>query len=242
MPEPTESEVVDLQVNDEPEKEVEPSEPETREQPKPGTPDKALQKMQQELGNVTRELAALKEQKATGELSEAQKQKLAKAEERLTRIRSFANRPDRNDLPSEVDPVADHLLELTEKVGKQDSLEEQLRAANDRLERLENARNWEVARAKFSGLDVDAIWEKAWNDAAKVLRGKGDEEAQKNVASNLFEERCEAAKKRLKEDPKKPEKGGSPSSYKVGSGQKIAPVLSDEEEALEMARTLVVDI
>jgi hypothetical protein len=73
--------------------------------------------MQQELGNVTRQLAALQEKKdADGPLSDADKAKMAKAEQRLTAIRQFVD-----------DPIAQEVLDLTEKVGEQDSLKKELK-------------------------------------------------------------------------------------------------------------------
>lgn len=241
---------VDAQVND-PSVSTEGSEPSGTTEPtgttvetaKPGTPDKALQKMQQELGNVTRELAALKEQKVTGELSEAQKAKLAKTEQRLEKIRQYANRFDREEMPSEVDPIADHVLDLTEKVGRQDGLESQLREANARLAALENDHNWRVAEAKYAGLDIKAIWTKAQTDADEVLGADSPTAAKNRLASKWFEERCDAAKKRQKEsaEPQRTSGGTAPSLYRVGSGQKTAPVLSESEEMLAIARSLVVE-
>lgn len=209
-----------------------PAEETPEQQPKPGTPDKALQKMQQELGNVTRQLAALTEKKNSGELSDADKSKLAKAQERIQKIRQFASE----------DPIAEHVLELTEEVGKTGTLEAELKATKDRLAVLENDRAWGRARERFAGLDVDAIWDKATTDAAETLGPDGTTAAVQRLASKFFEDRCEAAKKRLKEEPKPGVKKEAPAQYKVGSGIKPAPQLSERDALLAEARSLVREI
>lgn len=199
-------------------------------EPKPGTPDKALQKLQQELGNVTRQLAALNEKKESGErLSESDKAKLAKAQERIDAIRQQAG-----------DPVSEQVLELTERVGTQDALKAELEDTKARLRNLENTQNWNIARNKYTGLDVDAIWTKAQADANHILGEAATPAAVSRVASNYFEERCEAAMKRAGEKPNKDKVPAStPSTYKVGTAQVAAPVLSEDDETLAMARMLV---
>lgn len=215
---------------------------------KSGTPDKALQKMQMQLGTALREIAVLTEKSKAGGLTDADKAKLQKQQERLATIRKFASRENRDDVADPiVDPLTDHVLDLTERVGEQDSLKQQLADANARLASLENDRNWAVAKAKFSGLDVDAIWEKAQTDADEVLGDAATPAAKNRLASKWFEERCEAAKKRQKDeaDPKLKAKGGvpsSPSTYKVGSSPRTAPVLSEDEAVLAEARSLVREI
>lgn len=221
------------------------------EQPKPGTPDKALQRLQQELGNVTRQLADLnaKQQQQDGGLSEADKGRLAKAQERINRIRQFVGRSEKSDVADEiVDPVAEHVLELTEKVGEQDRLKAELAAANQRLASLENYIGWDRARTKYAGLDVDAIWSKALGDAGDILGQEATPRAVNRLASKWFEERCDAAMKRAGYEKDKGKgadrpnnRESAPATYKVGSGQRTAPTLSDEDETLALARSLVIE-
>lgn len=200
-------------------------------QTKPGTPDKALQKMQQELGNATREIAALKGKLDTqGSLSEADRKKIERAEQRIERIREFA--PD--------DPIAEHVLELTERLGKADLLEKKLAEADDRLKRLENKRAWSEVREKYRGLDVEAIWGKAQDDARETLGDTANDDAILRLASRWFEERCDGAKKRLKDPPKSGSKKDG--SYRVGDSLSAAPTLSEEEDILREARSLIVEI
>ncbi len=202
--------------------------------------------MQQELGNVTRQLAALTEKRETdGALSEADKAKLQKAQQRIEKIRAYASRPDRTGDDYEVDPLADQVLELTEKASRQDQLEAALADTQSRLANVENDRNWQIARSRFDGLDVDAIWKKAITDAGDTLADSATPAAVHRLASRWFEERCEAAKKRKGEDPRANNKttdAKAPSTYRVGTAPGTAPVLSDEEEALAMARELVKEI
>lgn len=204
----------------------------SEDKPAPGTPDKALQKVQQEIGNLSRQLADLSAKKAaTGELSDADKAKLAKAQERLERVRELSG-----------DPIADHLLDLTEKVSKADAIEAELKETKARLAALENDRGWERARQKYTGLDVDAIWDKANADAAETL---GDDATPKQItrlASKWFEERCDAAKKRQGDAPPKKKDESAPSTYRVGGASRTAPVLSEEDEMLAIARSLVREI
>lgn len=209
--------------------------------PTPGTPDKVMQRMQQELGNATREIAALKEQKADTGLTDAQKQKLAKAEQRVAKIRNYANRPDREEFPTDVDPIAEHVLELEERLKDQDATKAELKEVKAQLAYLLNDHGWDKARGKYPMLDVDAIWEKAQKDANEILGEDATPRATNRIASKYFEERCEAAKKRQGEDPK-PKKDPPPSQqYKVGAGQSVAPVLSETEAILKQARSLVVE-
>jgi hypothetical protein len=254
MPETDDAALVDPQVNDlavettdgtEPSDETKTEPSETTETPKPGTPDKALQKMQQELGNATREIAALKEQKAAsgGELTQAQQAKLAKAQQRIEKIRGYVSSPD--DVMPEVAPIAEHLLDIDERLGKQDSLEAELRETKAQLAYLMNDHSWGKARAKYPNLDVDAIWEKANKDAAEMIGEDATDKQVNRVASKMFEERCEAAKKRHAEADPNSKSGKkelpAPSQYKVGTGQRVAPQLSEEDEMLQLARGLVVD-
>jgi uncharacterized protein YfkK (UPF0435 family) len=154
------------------------------ETPKPGTPDKAMQKMQQELGNVTRQLEALQEKKEAGQqLTEAEKAKLAKAEQRLTKIRQFVARPERNEIPSEADDIAEEVLDIREKVNQQEALKTELERTQDRLKKLENERNWRVIKEEYKGLDTDAIWDKALSDALETLGETGTQETVERVAS-----------------------------------------------------------
>lgn len=213
--------------------------------PAEGTPDKSLQKMQQELGNVTRQLAALTEKKQeSGGLSDADKAKLAKAEDRIGKIRKFVDRTDRDELASAVDPVAEQVLDLSEKISEQDKLKSELAKANERLTKLEGERSWAVANAKYAGLDTKAIWLKAVTDAEETLADTATEASVVRLASKWFEERCDAAKKRQGEPAKTNNKAAvaDPSTYKVGSGKQAAPQLSDEEEAIATARSLVREI
>lgn len=207
-------------------------------EPKPGTPDKALQRMQQELGNVTRQLAALTEKKESGhELTEADKAKLVKAQERLDSIRRMANAGDE---------VAEHVLEITEKVSKQDALEKRNAELERRLKLLENDRSWDKANKKYEGLDTDAIWKKAVSDAEETLGDEGTLKAIERVASRTFEKRCDAALKRMKEkaDPKSAANNAETATgkYRVGTAQATAPQLSEDEAVLAEARSLVREI
>jgi uncharacterized protein YfkK (UPF0435 family) len=215
------------------------------ETPKPGTPDKAMQKMQQELGNVTRQLEALQEKKEAGQqLTEAEKAKLAKAEQRLTKIRQFVARPERNEIPSEADDIAEEVLDIREKVNQQEALKTELERTQDRLKKLENERNWRVIKEEYKGLDTDAIWDKALSDALETLGETGTQETVERVASKWFHERCEAAKKRL-ENGAANNKQDTPSQtsgkIRVGDGNRTAPQLSEADELLALARTLVVN-
>lgn len=243
--EPVEVEPTDEPTKTEPEVEVDAGDKAEGDKPKEGTPDKALQKLQQELGNATRQIAALQQKvEQPGGLSETDKAKLAKAQQRLTKIQAHVNRPDRQDLPSEVDDVAEEVLDLREKVSRQEQLEAALNETTARLAMLENDRTWTVVRSKYEGLDIDAIWKKANKDADETLGEDGTDRAKHKLASRLFEQRCEDAKKRLKDDGDKSSANNkgtakAPSGYRVGDAVKQAPVLSEEEEALAEARSLV---
>lgn len=250
--------VVDAQVNEEVDSNgtaIEPSKTTTTpvaSDPKPGTPDKALQRMQQDLGTAMRQIAALTERKAEGELNDADRAKLTKAQERITKIRNYANHPDRSEFPSDIDPIAEQLLDVTERVSEVDQLKAALKEANGKIDYLMNDHGWDKARIKYPGLDVDAIFRKAATDATETLGDSiqdltpaAKQRAVNKLASKWFEERCEAAKKRQggEVDPK--QKGSpapsSPSSYKVGTSQRVAPVLSEEQQVLAEARALVVE-
>lgn len=201
---------------------------------KPGTPDKALQRLQQELGNAVREIAALKEKKSDEGLTAADKAKLEKAQRRLEMIREQVG-----------DPIAEHVLELNERMGEQDRLKSELAETQRRLAMLEEDQGWKEARSRFPGLDHNAIWKKAVADAEETLGDAATPKAVSRVASRTFEQRCKAALKRMKEkdaESKSNNKASSASTYKVGSGQKTAPVLSEEEQVLAEALALVVEI
>ncbi len=205
------------------------------EKPKSGTPDKALQRMQQDLGVAMRQIEALKEKAETGKgLSEADQAKLDRAKERLESIRGLAG-----------DPLADQILELTEKQSETETLKQQLAQANARLAALETKKAWEDVDRKYAGLDTQAIWKKSVKDAEETLGDEATQKAVERVASRTFEKRCDAALKRMKEGaaPKLDanNKASSESKYKVGSAQTSAPQLTEEEAVLAEARSLVVE-
>ncbi len=199
---------------------------------KEGTPDKALQKLQQDQAATLRLLERLNEKKDAGEaLTPKEQRKLDKVRDLLKTEYSLVD----DDAGRAVTEA------LVEQADDTESLKSQLALALKRLETIEGTVSWTEVQKKYPDLDTDAIWKKAWDDTGELLGSDAAPDSMRRVASKFFNERCEAAKKRAG-GGKDEKKGKDETTYKVGSGQRPAPILSDADSLLAEARGLVIEI
>lgn len=172
--------------------------------PKEGTPDKALQKMQQDLSAATRRMDQFQEKLDAGEtLTPKEKGQLDASRERLEKIRAKLTEAEYDPFDAETSKsVAQSVIELSERLD-----ETRAELADEREQRAMDAetRAWEKAEGKWPGLNHKEIWDKA---AAEATEDIGDDDPVKHnkLASKYFRTRCDAAHARTskKDEEKKP--------------------------------------
>ncbi len=213
------AEVEELPPEAEAEKVETPAEPvtpeaeakETEKAPTPGTPDKVLQQMQQDLSAATRQLAALTEKQAAGEkLTPKEQAKVETATRKLEVIRrGLKEKGSQFDILD--DGMGEATAETLDELDRSDAeLREENRKLAARLERIEQATaaqqqaaQWQATEAKYPGVNVRDIWDKAASDAIEASGFTAEEinadprlsKAITNVASRTFHDRADAATK-----------------------------------------------
>lgn len=174
-----------------------PAETQTPETTKPaeGTPDKALQQVQQTIAAFGRKLdAAL----AKPNLSAEETQKLQRAQERLDRFTQMAGKPADQVNYDELASLAPDLMsELVE--GAKHRGDTAKRIADLESQKNELANQVAVLSNMLTYPDVknqQAIWEKAWADAAETLGPEAPAGVIWKLADKEFHQRCGAAQTR----------------------------------------------
>lgn len=163
---------------------VEKAEPETpadsQEDPKPGTPDKALQKVQQDLSAANRKLEELTAKVDRGESLTAKDQKnLARARRTIDELSE-----------GELDLIGDDDAgkKLVKAISETD---DEVASLRRELDEIRETQAWEREQAKYPGVDIRAVWGKALADAQAYERfGPA---AYQQRAYDLFTERCSSA-------------------------------------------------
>ena len=231
------------------------------EQAQPGTPDKVLQRMQQDLSAATRKLDELAAKAEGGQALSAKEQQQAQAAARkLDAVRAaLAER----DPKKRFDPV-DHGELIAESLLEQDEtlqgLSKELRQTRAELAHLrqsaaaaESAASWAEAQRDYPGIDIRGVWEKCVEEAAATI-GE-DNPGVRNLASKWFHERARVAAKSVAAKAaagngqtaaaKAAAKGPTPGSAKVTVGAGVAPPStnggSPEDRAMRDYMALVVD-
>lgn len=190
---------------------------------RPGTPDKVLQQMQQDLSAAVRKIEELTAKRASGEtLTAKEEAEVTKQERKLDLVR--ANLKAKG---AQFDLLEDGMGEaIAQTLDEHDRSTEELReelkqtkaevAAMRRETEAQKAdANWRETQAKYPGVNVRDVWEKAAADAIEASGFTAEEvqadpklaRAIQNVASRSFHERAGAATKRVtpaKETPTPP--------------------------------------
>lgn len=255
--------IVDEEPAKEPvaEKEVEAEKAESEpKEPKPdeaetlkaeGTPDKALQKVQQDMATAMRTMNELKEKLDTGkDLTAKEQAKLEKAESSIDRIRK-AMAGDDFDVLDNAKPMAEALLEAHEKNA---SLESRLNRIEKRDAEEQTNRFFAEAGRKFPGVDAEAVWKKAAEDTMALLELTPDEMNDErlrskavNATTKMFNERCSNAAKAIVAKGGIAPKTGKPAPTITPGGAKIqtgttgvmqAAMADEDAQALQTYRQL----
>lgn len=210
------------------EEKVETPEPEAKEpeatataettETKPGTPDKVLQRMQQDLSAATRKLDELAAKQDAGQtLTSKEKAEVATQQRKLDVVRKALK-----DKGREFDLLDDGMGEaIAETLDEHDrtvqQLHQELQATKAEVAEMrqataaqKQAAQWQATEAKYPGINVRDMWEKAASDAVEASGFTVDEINAKpdlarmitNVASKTFFDRADAALKSI--EAKKP--------------------------------------
>jgi cell division septum initiation protein DivIVA len=165
---------------------LEPSEP-LEEKPAPGTPDKALQKLQQDLAAQQRKIDSLltKAEEGTG-LTPSERKEVVKAQRKIDAVREAMKTGF--DIVDRGDDLAAGLVETDDEVQ---TLKTRLDKLEKEKEQQSASSTWNQVKTDYQGVDVDAVWKKAVADAVETI---GDiPGATHKLASRFFHDRAKAA-------------------------------------------------
>lgn len=215
--------------------------PETPKEPREGTPDKALQKLQQDMAAAQRKLDKLVDKVESGEtLTATEKKEVAAAKRKIDTVRAAMQTGSEFDIVAGGDDLAGGIVEVDDKVQ---SLEQRLARAEKALAERGQADSWTKVRNDYQGVDVDAVWTKACEDAADAI-GTDQPDKTRLLASRYFHERCQAASKSISAKGKPAPKTPAPvSSGRVSSdtGRPSGQQDSGESQYRRAALALVQD-
>ena len=169
------------------------------EQPEPpvhreGTPDKAMQKVQQDAIAIERKLDALMEKVDRGEkLSKRETAEVHQQKRKLDDIRQYLA-GKKFDAIDHAEDVAGALVETDDRVAQ---LGQEVESLRNELLRTRASSAWGDAERRYPGVDHRGIWAKAQEDAVDLLGGTDgvSQEALHRLSSKLFHERADAASK-----------------------------------------------
>lgn len=225
--------------------------------PAPGTPDKALQKMQQDLSATRRQMAELMAKVDSGQqLTPAEIEKARRGEERLTKIRSGLSAYGQQIEGGT--ELAEQILELTEDREILGAVAEGHDAIREQLDRQGVELAWLKAEKKYPNTDVHKVWEKACGDAEERVHRKWagvwetmtpqqQRQAISGEANELYEERCGAVEAKARgttanvaaATPNKKTPVGSTSGSIASGAGPAAGTVSPMAAQLARARRLV---
>jgi hypothetical protein len=181
----------------EPKAEEKPAEPERRE----GTPDKALQKVQQDLATALRKLDELSVRKAEqgGELTQQQEKQVQQQTERVSKLAEFLKDGYDFDPFKDLPVITKVVDELDTKAVQREARDAELQRRLDALEaklaeqnaKTEEENFWASFQKENPGVDGRAIWDECLK--AGATRGKSGDSLQA-YADGLFTAKLEAAK------------------------------------------------
>lgn len=179
------------------------------ETPAAGTPDKVLQRMQQDLSAATRKLEELSAKADAGQpLTPKETQQVAKAQRKLESIRAdLAAKGAEIDVLDHGDAIAETLIEqdqtladVNRRLAAQEAELNQLRAER---QQAQTQSNWSEVEKLYPKVDLKSTWENSVAEALEMT-GISAEQAQgdprlmtvaRNAANRIFHARASAAAK-----------------------------------------------
>lgn len=177
-------------------------EPEKAPEPKPGTPDKALQKVQQDLGVALRRIEELTSKIQAGTATPAEQKQVVAQKSKLDSLRATlaAKKADELfDVLDHGDALAESLVEIGEENRalrqRLEQLEAQTQVTQAQAEATAANAAWTQAEMAWPGVDHRAVWDTAKEEAATMISGRDEASlrAIQEVATKLWRERCDNA-------------------------------------------------
>lgn len=209
----------------------------TESNPQPGTADKALQKMQQDLAASDRKLDALLTKVNAGQqLSQQEKQQAQQAQRKIDSIRA-AIQANSYDTLEHGTALAESLIEQDQTVT---GLVKQVGELSKQLSESRSTTTWSGLEKQYPGVDVYKAWDKCVAEAGAVI-GTDNPQLQ-NLANTYFHQRCDIAAKSVaaKTEKKPPSKApvtpnGANPTLSTGAPSGAAPNADAEYEARAMS-------
>lgn len=166
-----------------------------------GTPDKALQKLQQDLGVATRKIEELTAKLQSGQtLTTAERQQVQQQQRKVDALKAKLGGNQFNIVDDDA-LLADSVVEQDERLASLERQNAELKARLDATERRTaetDARSADAAiRAKYPDVDYGPIWEKCLAEAVEVLGEDANRNAIQRLADRDFHQRCDAAQKSI---------------------------------------------
>jgi hypothetical protein len=187
------------------------AEPQTTTEAQPGTPDKAMQKLQQDLSAATRKLDELTAKIDSGQtLTPVEQKQVQQSQRKIDQVRQALSEKDPKkgfDIYDHGEATAEGLVELDGVVQSQQKQIKDLQTHLDQIRQHDSQReavsNFEHAQRQYAGVNVQDVWSKAVDDALtmtglppeQVQHGTPAWNAVQNVAVRLFHTRAGAASK-----------------------------------------------
>ena len=162
----------------------------------PGTPDKAMQKIQQDVATSLRLVSELTAKlEAGGTLTPKEADKFELSKQRLDQIRNKLR-------DKTLDPYEDGVELAQAAIDQADRIEQLERSLAERESRVDDtaaaAAVWSAQQAKFPGVDVKAVWEKSIEAATALCGDDASEATLKHATQRIYEERATNAVKAVK--------------------------------------------
>ena len=215
--------------------------------PAPGTPDKVLQTMQQDLSAAQRKVDELAAKISAGEaLSQREQQQVVQQKRKLDELREKL--AAKSGVAIDDEPLmADALGEIDSTVASLAKENQSLKAAVTQLQQhaqqTADQAAWSAVEKQYPGVQHRDVWHKCVEEAVITLGEDASPNAAQRLASRWFHERCDMAVKSIA--AKKPAastpapRGTTKVAAEVSDTPANAP-LTDDEKYLKAAHALVV--
>ena len=171
---------------------VEPETPAEEEKPQPGTPDKALQQVQQDLSATNRKLDALLEKANAGE--KVDPKEVARTQRKVELLRERIGKKTFDMFEEGIpDALAETVVEQDQQIQQ---LSHQVQQLTNSAAKTQAATTWDALKTKYPGVDVEKVWQTCVGEAAVTI-GDDDPVKVQRLADRDFHSRCTNAVKSI---------------------------------------------
>lgn len=207
--------------------------PTLEEAPKPGTPDKVLQQLQQDNAAAMRRIEALESKKEP--LTQKEEQQLTDAKSKVAGVKKRL--AEEYNVVEDGQATAEAVVEIDERLAKLEAdnkaLREERVADQKNRETAAEASRWAAAEALYPGVNVREIQNKAWADAKATLGQNATQDSLVKLSSRWFTERADAVKAAQAATKQKPVNHGKP-VVPVDSSVKAATTVNEDDELADV--------